>query len=505
MAYYGWLTVNSSLRPSLVHSLDNVSLRNVFYFYRPPFLDEYKCEAIQLLEVEKWRSGHWWHNLAHVCRRWRNIILGSASHLDVYLFCTNGMPVADILEHSPPLPLVIDYSDNCGDFTAEDEERTILALKQRNRVHRVRLRMNVATLRKLTVAICGVYPILEYLVIIHHSEENSAALMLSEPLLAPRLRHLAVGGIAPPQVLTTTMGLVTLSLIMSNPSTYIYPNTLLQHLSCMPWLETLKIMFLTVDPNHDVEGLQLLHTPITTSVTLPNLRRIRYRGLSTYLEAILCQITTPRLEKLYSTFFGEPMTSVPSLPRFIEATKNLRFNNAEITFTSKQVRVALFFGKRHRKSRNVIRTHALSLNADCEHLDVQVSFAVRISNLLSQTFSSVEHLAFEHEEHIQSSEEHNEVDLTEWRKLLISFRNAKILRIDRGLVKPLSRILNSEGGGLPFELLPKLQSLKYSGIGDSNDEMSSFIGARRNAGRPVSLFYNGAKSLRPPKPSKNGG
>jgi hypothetical protein len=106
----------------------------------------------------------------------------------------------------------------------------------------------------------------------------------------------------------------------------------------------------------------------------------------------------------------------------------------------------------------------------------------------------VERLTFEHEEHIQSSEEHNEVDLTEWRKLLISFRNAKTIRIDRRLVKPLSCILNSEDGELPFELRTELQILRYWGIGrNSDDEMSSFIDARRNAGRPVFLFYQGAK------------
>jgi hypothetical protein len=177
---------------------------------------------------------------------------------------------------------------------------------------------------------------------IRHPEENSAAVMLSETLQAPHLCHLSLGGFAPPRVLTTTVGLVTLGLTMDDPSAYIHSNTLLQHLLFMLWLKTLKIVFITVDPNHDVEG-QLMHTLITTSVTLPNLLRIRYRGHGTYLDVILCQITTPRLEKLYSTFFWEPTTSIPCLPRFIKATKNLhRFNNAEITFTSKQARVALF-------------------------------------------------------------------------------------------------------------------------------------------------------------------
>ena len=44
-----------------------------------------------------------------------------------------------MLAHSPPLPLVVDYGDKFGDVTAEDEEGTILALKQRGRVLRVRL------------------------------------------------------------------------------------------------------------------------------------------------------------------------------------------------------------------------------------------------------------------------------------------------------------------------------------------------------------------------------
>jgi hypothetical protein len=220
------------------------------------------------------------------------------------------------------------------------------------------------------------------------------------------------------------------------------------------------------------------------------------------LEAILCRITTPRLEKFYSTFL-EPTSSVPSLPRFIKATKNLRFGRAEITFTSKQARVALF-SRRSRKGKLV---YALSVNVDCEHLDVQVFFAARISNLLSQAFSSVDHLTLEHSVHSQSSEEHNEVDHSEWRKFLISFRNVRTLRIEGGLVKALSRFLNSEDGELPVELLPKLQTLRCFRIGDSesvsDDEFTSFIDARRNAGCPVSLFYHGDKSSKPSVPSTN--
>jgi hypothetical protein len=52
-----------------------------------------------------------------------------------------------------------------------------------------------------------------------------------------------------------------------------------------------------------------------------------------------------------------------------------------------------------------------------------------------------------------SSEEHNEVDPTEWRKLLRSSNNVKDLRIDVRLVKEFSRCLQSDDGRLQREIL----------------------------------------------------
>ena len=63
-------------------------------------------DTARLLEENVgWVRGHWWYNVAHVCRRWKNILLGSASHL-VSLFCTNCTPDEDMLVQLPPLPLL---------------------------------------------------------------------------------------------------------------------------------------------------------------------------------------------------------------------------------------------------------------------------------------------------------------------------------------------------------------------------------------------------------------
>jgi hypothetical protein len=112
----------------------------------------------------------------------------------------------------------------------------------------------------------------------------------------------------------------------------------------------------------------------------------------------------------------------------------------------------------------------------------------QIFNALSQIFSAVEHLTLVHRVHSQSSEEHNEVERTEWHKLLRSFSNVKTLRIEDGPVMELSRCLRLDDGEHPLELLPELQELTYSGSGNANDAFTSFIDARLNAGRPVTLI-----------------
>ena len=91
--------------------------------------------------------------------------------------------------------------------------------------------------------------------------------------------------------------------------------------------------------------------------------------------------------------------------------------------------------------------------------------------------------------HNDPSEEHNEVDRTEWRKLLRPFRNVKTLRVGKGLFNDLSRCLELEDGEFPFELLPELQELRYFGSSDTGGAFTSFINTRRNAGRPVTLVH----------------
>jgi hypothetical protein len=472
---------NSPLTPS-IHVIDDDSLLNVFYLYRP-FLfgqdDDYEGTRVFGMEW-LWDRGRWWYKLAHVCQRWRNVVLGSAAYLGLSLVCTNGTPIADMMAHSISLPLVIDYSlGPDDDITPEDEEGAILALKQYDRVRRVRLRMPPTSLHKLIVAMDDEYPILEHLILIQLTWGRTISVS-PETLRAPHMRHLVLMNLALPirsRLLSSAVGLVTLSLTMIHPSTYFYPNTLLQWLSFMPRLKTLLIRFLYPDPEQDVEG-QLTHMPIV----LPNLHSFKIRGVKSYLEVLLHRITAPRLEKFLIEFADITTLHIPRLLPFVSTT-NLRFKTARVEFYNEAVNMYVY---PHEEA----ETYALSIIYWYIDLGRQVRSTAQTFGFLSPMFSTVDHLTLEHEAHTQAWEDYNKTDRTEWRKLFNSFRNLKTLRVAEGLVEELTRCrcLQLDDGELPLEVLPELQELTYSGSGDTGGAFTSFIDARQNTGRPITLI-----------------
>jgi hypothetical protein len=391
----------------------------------------------------------------------------------------------------------MDYFSADRDITAEDEEGIMLALEQRDRVRRVRLWISASKLQKLIVAIDEEFPVLEYLIMQPLELDKSMALMLPETLRAPRLRHLMVTSFAFPigsQLLTNAVGIVTLCLYVNHPDAYFQPNTLLRWISLMSQLETLVIVFYVSVPNHDVER-QLIHTPIIPHITLPNLRFLVLQGVSAYAEAVIRRISTPRLEKLDIWFFKQLAFSVPCLLQFMNTAANLKFDTAKFEFLGNAVYAGVYL--REEIDVAQIKMIPLLIVVNSWHLDWQVSSVAQIFNSLSQIFSTVEHLTLEYRAHSRSSEEHNEVDRSEWHKLFGSFSKVKTLRVGDGLVKEVSRNLRLEDGDDPLELLPELQSLTYSGVGDTDDAFTSFINARQNSGNPVTLVHPNTRPMTP--------
>ena len=112
-----------------IHVLDDDSLLHVFFVYCPFLLGEDQDDSARLWgRRANWARGRWWYK---PCPCLRNVILGSAS----------------------PLPLFVDYFLGVHHITTDDEEGTILALKQRDRVRRVRLKPPITSLQRSNVVI----------------------------------------------------------------------------------------------------------------------------------------------------------------------------------------------------------------------------------------------------------------------------------------------------------------------------------------------------------------
>jgi hypothetical protein len=175
-----------------IHTLTNDSLLNIFHHCRPISLDEDEADDGVLWRREQVReSCQWWYRLAHVCQKWRFLVLSSPSHLGLSLVCSYGTPVTDMLAHSPPLPLVIDYVDDDRETTAEDEGGILLALQHRHRVRHIRLCIPVSNLQKAIGVVDGEFPMLEYMYIEPLANDDES-IILPEMFRAPQIRRLVL-------------------------------------------------------------------------------------------------------------------------------------------------------------------------------------------------------------------------------------------------------------------------------------------------------------------------
>ena len=143
-----------------IHILDDESLISVFFRYRPAVFGGGEDDKV------RFRGGRRWNREDDGTNPLTFAEDGDASYSGRHPFwaclvCTTGTPVADMLAHSPPLPLAIDYDDRDCDITVE-EEGIILSLEQHDRVRRIRLHIPAPNLQNLIMVIDKEYPVLHH-------------------------------------------------------------------------------------------------------------------------------------------------------------------------------------------------------------------------------------------------------------------------------------------------------------------------------------------------------
>ena len=471
---------STSRRRTCINVLNDDSLLYIFYHCRPVLLEEDDRDNV-VLEGGRWERERWWYKFTRVCRRWRHLILASPSYLGISLLCKPGTPVADMLTHSPPLPIIIDHHYVALNITAaaEDKEGILLALKHRDRVRRIRLRAFVSSLERLVVAIEGGFPTLEYLYIepIGTPDSNWS---LPSTFRAPRLRHLMLFHFDFPTGSTLPAELVTLSLQFINQSANFGANELLQKLSLMPQLETLGISFYPPLSDQDVEG-HLLQTPSSVHVTLPNLRWFMFGGPLAYIKSVRHHITMPFLKVAEIITPNNPDLddSTYFVLQFVCKTENPRFRDVRCTFLDRCVIITMY-------PHDGTGIPTLRMREWCENPVIGLLSIVQRFRAMGPVFSEVVLLTLED----QTSFEWNKVSNihTYWHSLLGLFNKVRTLHIAGGdLIEGLSCSLLPENWENPINVLPDLRVFSCPQDSHVGEFCRLFIAVRRNAGHPVTL------------------
>ena len=465
----------------------------------------------RLHSLHTWECGGW-YKLAHTCRRWRLIIFASPSLLNLQLYCTYGTPVADMLRHSPPLPLSVNYHEGAQQsFTPKDEEGTLLALRKHDRVRYIDLCAPLATLDKIFAVMNGSFPLLEHLALsVDHSgtneDERDSYLFdhaLPQAFRAPHLRHLdlnRVGDVAQVNLplLASLSGLISLTLIGVPFSAFLSIDYLASRLSLMPQLECLGLGFDSYVPMDDPD---LESEPIVAQnvkqIPFPNLFEIFFKGTSSYLEALAAQISAPLLKTFTAQFFDQPSSSLPHLSQLLSAAAELRLPVASIKFSGFGVddpNVVICMAGSESTLDWWPNFAPFQIMFPCDSLSEQVTSTRQICASLSPMLSAVERL------HLSLSEARPLLNLDErrwqlvevfdieddaWHNLLRPFCSVKKLQTDEGMMGALSYALSDNDNGPSMEILPELCKLTRPHDTRFCNTFHDLIASRQNAGRHI--------------------
>ncbi len=310
-----------------------------------------------------------WYTLAHVCRRWKELVLTSSRRLDVQLRCTFGTHAEDLLAYSPPLPLVLDYRSrsprrlpNAEKWTYADMDGAVVALQHLHRAREIALSAPACTLATLITAMAAdgtpPAPNLERLEL---ESQTTELVFLPSRLLdgraPPRLRRLLLSGCALPApalrpFLSSATSLVRLALHRIPVSVAaaaaagfqfeIPDDDLASCVRAMPRLRSLSVSFVvsvsvsatprssgppvvdrlcSPDQHHQTTaGTTPIRTSDTERAELPALEELAYQGPSTYIDAFLAEFrAAPRLRRLRLKLFDKPTVSIPHVAEFIHS------------------------------------------------------------------------------------------------------------------------------------------------------------------------------------------
>jgi hypothetical protein len=427
----------------------------------------------ELREIEAW------HSLVHVCPRWRRLVFASPHRLKLHLSCTPETPARDTLEVWPVLPLLV--QGHISETTDVDD--IVAVLEHRHRVCKIDLNVPSSQFEKVSAAMQEPFPKLTDLSLWSYDETAAA---LSDSFLggsAPHLRSLWLDGIPFPGLpkLHFSSTLVSLRLLTIPHSGYISPEAMVNCLSVLTSLESLRLEFQSPLSSPDLESR---HLSPPTNVVLPALKDLQFKGVSEYLEELVACVDAPHLNYLFITFFYDIEFDTPELVHFIGRTPTFKApDKARLVFLDSAVRVEFplqpsGYGE-------------LNVGISCKELDRQLSSLAEVCSLLFPPLSTSKHLyIYERQPSLPDSQDDSEN--TEWLDILRPFVAVKNLYVSEQFAPRIALVLQRLVGGGMTEVLPKLQNIFLEELrpsGPVHEGIGQFVDARQLSGHTITVFH----------------
>ena len=346
--------------------------------------DFFRLDALKKSRGRPWK----WHRLAHVCRRWRYVVMVSPRRLGLQILCKSGAPIESILDSWPTLPLVVRYK---GPKSKSLPKNIIAALRRPDRVCELELVLSSSLIGSIVPVIQEPYPSLECIRITVKNAAKPPGLF-NGPFLggsAPRLKEIKLDGVAFPfptirQVLSSTANNLVQLCLSNIPNVgYFSPHALASSLSTLVQLKQLNIDF------HSPSSRPPSKTcPPPQRVTLPSLSILNFHGASEYLEEFVAQVDFPNLTFINIEFFSQLIFQIPQFCNFISRVNALK-SPTEVMVTPSAELVTLFFVQQG--ERRVVLGECF-LGTTSKELDWQVSFVTQVLRRFSPLLSSVDSL-----------------------------------------------------------------------------------------------------------------
>ena len=451
--------ITSDRGPATIDVLPDDVLLKLFAFY---------------VDETRWMDG--WHLLVHVCRKWRNIVLGSPLQLGLQLVQTEKRPIGKTLNVWPPLPIVIK-----GDYYAKSGQDNLMGtLEHNDRVCEIKLWFVSGSLWERVSAVMQVpFPTLTHIDIWFTADPPS---VISDSFLggsAPRLRKLALKGasfLGLPKLLSSTNNLVELTLRNIPHSGYISPEAMVSCLSTLTSLKELDLSFQSPRSRPDKESQR---PPLLTRTLLPALTDLGFDGVSDYLDDFVARIDAPLLKSMTMEVFHQVTFDIPQLAQFISRIPYFRARDeARFLFSDDKVSITLpgpF-------------DQGIDLEVRCKQLELQLAFATQACSLFfpQALITTVESLYIWYWPDGQP----DNIESSKWLELLRLFTTVKSLYVSSGLVPCIVTTLQEIAGEGATEVLPLLQRLFVEGVhpsGTYQKAFEPFIAARQLSGHAIAI------------------